>query len=380
MRICFICGEYPPVPHGGIGSVTRLLGRTLAARGHQVRVIGLYRSLEGVAPAEEDAGVRVWRIGIPSGRFGWTRARRRLFRTVAEWAARGEIELIEVPDWEGHAACWPSLPVPVVTRLHGSITYFTCEMNGPFHWPAYCLEAASFHRADYCCSTSEYTARRTARLFGTRLRPVPVLFNPVEVAQPESAAGRDALRVVFAGTLTAKKGVMPLIEAWKDVVRSRPGAELHFFGKDAGAGDGRPMRDLLTESLPPEAAGSVRFHGHVDRGRLQSVFASCRLAVFPSFAEAFSMAPMEAMAQNCPVIYSRRCSGPELIEHGVNGLLVDPGRREEIAAAIVQLLDDGALCERLGTAGRASVEERFSSGRIAARNEEFYQDCIARHA
>lgn len=359
--------------------MTQVLARAFAARGHEVRAVGLYPEMTDPAPVEHDRGVRVWRLPMPRGRFGWTRGRRQLYQMVSRWVERGEVDVIEVPDWEGYAAGWPHLRAPVVTRLHGSSSYFAREMRARLHWPAYCLEAASFHRADHCCSTSAYTAGKTQRLFGRRLRPVEVLFNPVDVP-PEPATQRSANRVVFAGTLTAKKGVVPLIEAWPSVVKFCPAAELHLFGKDAGAEDGGPMTDALLARLPGGLRDSVHFHGHVERERVQQEFAGCRVAVFPSFAEAFSMVPLEAMAHGCPVIYSNRCSGPEAIENGRDGLLIDPGRPEEIAEAIVGLLRDDARAARMGAAGRRTVVERFATDVLLNRNERFYEDCISRHA
>ncbi len=371
MKLCFVCCEYPPARHGGIGSVTQVLGRALAAAGHEVRVAGVYASMDGSPATSEDGGVQVWRWPMPAGRFGWTRGRQFLYRSLARWVDRGEVDLIEVPDWEGYAAGWPGMRAPVVTRLHGSSSYFAREMNARLNWPAWCLEAASFHRADHCCSTSAYTAARTQKVFGPRRRPVDVLFNPVEVAS-HAARPRDPNRVVFAGTLTPKKGVKPLIEAWPAVVRQRPAAELHLFGKDEG------MRALLEGMLAEDVRDSVHFHGHVSRDRVQSEFQTCRMAVFPSYAEAFSMVPLEAMAQGCPVIYSNRCSGPELIDDGKNGLLIDPDRPEEIASAIVSLLADDAQAARLAEAGREVVARRFACDVLVRRNEEFYRSCISR--
>jgi glycosyltransferase involved in cell wall biosynthesis len=369
MKLCFVCCEYPPAKHGGIGSVTQVLGRALVAAGHEVRVVGVYSSMDGLPANDEDGGVQVWRLPMPAGRFGWTRGRRLLFDTVSQWVNRGEVDLIEVPDWEGYAAGWPSLRAPVVVRLHGSSTYFAREMNAPVDWPAWCLEAASFHRADGCCSTSAYTAARTQKIFGPRRRPVDVLFNPVEVV-PAPPRPRDPNRVIFAGTLTPKKGVKPLIEAWPAVVRNRPAAELHLFGKD------EDMQATLSAMLPANVRESVHFHGHVNRERVQAEFQTCRMAVFPSYAEAFSMAPLEAMAQGCPVVYSNRCSGPELIDHGRNGLLIDPDRPEQIADAIASLLRDDTQAARLGAAGRERVALRFASDVLVARNEQFYGKCI----
>lgn len=372
MRICFLCCEYPPAKHGGIGSVTQVLGRALAASGHEVRAVGVYPELHAPVSGEDD-GVQVWRLPAPGGRFGWTRGRKLLFETVREWSNRGEIDVVEVPDWEGYAAGWPSLRIPVVTRLHGSSSYFAREMKAPLDWPAWCLEAASFHRADQCCSTSAYTAARTQRIFGPRRDRVEVLFNPVEIP-PARPKARDANRVVFAGTLTPKKGVRPLIECWSAVARERPAAELHLFGKDEG------MQAEMIAILPDGIRDSVRFHGHVSREQVKAAFETCRLAVFPSYAEAFSMAPMEAMAQGCPVIYSKLHSGPELIEHGRNGLLIDPDRPEEIAGAITRLLRDGGEASRLGAAGREDVSRRFACDVLVRRNEEFYWNAIhSRH-
>ena len=86
------------------------------------------------------------------------------------------------------------------------------------------------------------------------------------------------------------------------------------------------------------------------------------------------MAPLEAMAQGCPVIYSNRCSGPELIDHGRNGLLIDPDSPEQIAGAIVGLLRDDEQAARLGAAGREDVARRFASDVLVARNEAVLLD------
>ena len=65
-----------------------------------------------------------------------------------------------------------------------------------------------------------------------------------------------------------------------------------------------------------------------------------------------------------------------MIEHGRDGLLVDPDRPEEIAEAILSLLADDALARRLGAGGRRRAKEAFSLPAVLARNEEFYVGCI----
>jgi glycosyltransferase involved in cell wall biosynthesis len=371
MRIALVCGEYPPGSHGGIGTVTQVLARALVRAGHEVRVIGTTRADNAGAEREDDEGVQVWRLREASHRLGWMRPRLRLLNVLTEWSRRGEVELIEVPDYAGPAAGWPRLGVPVVVRAHGSVSYFAAELGQPAQRGMFWLERASLHRADAWSAVSRYAADRTRELFGLERVPPAVLYNPVELPA-DATAPRSAREVVFTGTLTAKKGVLSLADAWP-VVRAACGdAELHVYGKDVRDGDGRSMRQRLVERLG-EHAGSVHFHGHVSRGELLRVLQTARAAVFPSFAEAFAMAPLESMASGAPTIYSRRGSGAEIIDHGRTGLLVEPGRPDDIGDAIVRLLTDDALAARLGAAGREHVRQHFAIGAVVRENETFYE-------
>jgi glycosyltransferase involved in cell wall biosynthesis len=182
--------------------------------------------------------------------------------------------------------------------------------------------------------------------------------------------------VVFTGTLARKKGVEALIAAWPLVKSQHPGAELHLFGKD-GRAEGGSMRAALEQRLNGDAS-RVRFHGAVPRSAVLSALASARVAVFPSFAEAFALAPLEAMAHACPTIYSRRGSGPELICDGRDGLLVEPSNPEEIAEAIGRVLGDDALAAQLAGAGRRRVIEDFSWDVQLEKNVAWYESCLKR--
>lgn len=376
MRICFVCNEYPPGPHGGIGTITQVLARALVKAGHEVRVTGMYRGDYPGPEYEEADGVRVWRWREPTHRLGWLRARYRLYRTLAGWSRHGEIELVDVPDWEGWAAGWPRLAVPVVARLNGSVSYFAAEMGQSAPRVAFWLERASLRRADSWCSASRYTADKTRQLFALNAGPQAVLYNPVALPPGANGLTRSGNKVVFTGTLVAKKGIVSLIRAWPRVHEVCPGAELDVYGKDGWTDQGQSMQGFLRSQLSAPAAASVQFHGHVTRERLYQALCAGRVAVFPSYAEAFAVAPLEAMACGCPTIYSSRGSGPELIRHGQDGLLIDPDRPEEIARAILRILTDDGLAQRLGSSGRRRVQEKFSIEVLRAQNEEFYRRCI----
>lgn len=379
LRICFLCNEYPPGPHGGIGTCTQTLARALVAAGHRVRVIGAYPAGDPGAPYEIDEGVEVWRLRDGTYRPGKALVRHRLFRTVALWARSGEVDLIEAPDWEGGIAAWPALPVPVVVRANGCAIYFAAVLGERPPPVTALLERAAFRRADSWCAVSEYTARKMIELFRPARTALAVLPNPVALPAPGAARARQA-RVVFTGTLARKKGVVELLQAWPRVRAAYPGTELHLFGRDGSTDAGASMRGLLESRLGATVANGVHFHGHVQHPELHRALQTARVAVFPSFVEAFALAPMEAMACGCPTIYSRRTSGAELIRHDESGLLIEPSDPTAIADAVVRLLGDPPLAERIGAAGRRQVETRFAIDVLLGANEAFYRDCLDRFA
>ena len=376
LSLCLVCHEYPPGCHGGIGTFTQLLARALVTRGHRVRVVGVYRASEDLR--EWDEGVDVWRLAEQRGVLGWLRSRRKLFRLVAGWSQRGDIDIVEVPDYQGWAAGWPRLSVPVIVRVHGSSVYLGHELGQPTRWSEWLIEWLNLQRASAWCGDSEYGTTRTRELFHLRRPADAVIYLPVDIPGKRTRCARHAGRVVFAGTLSEQKGVVALMQAWRTVVAECPRAELHLYGKDGAWSGGASMRSFLVSQLPERMRQSVMFHGHVERQVVLQALAGAGAAVFPSFVETFANAPLEAMATGCPTVYTHRCSGPEVITDGVSGVLVDPERPDEIAGAIMRVLRDAEFARQLGDAGLNSVRRRFSPSVVIPENERFYERCIVR--
>jgi glycosyltransferase involved in cell wall biosynthesis len=352
------------------------LARALVKEGHEVRVVGVYAKNHRELDHEDDQGVLVWRLRGTHGRFTWPIDRYRLWKQVSAWARQGMIDLVEAPDWKGLTAFWPRLPIPVIVRLHGSVSYFQLEMNKPIKASVRILEKSALRRAFAWCSVSQYTAEKTKAIFALQNGPDAILYNPIETEAIQSDDSRAGQQVIFTGTLTYKKGIVSLVRAWPLVRLACPNAELHVFGKDGRTYEGGSMLEYL--STLSSGDESCVFHGHVSRKQLFDAFATARVAVFPSYAEAFAVAPLEAMTKGCPTIYSRRGSGPELIEDGVDGLLIDPDKPSEIAQAIIRVLQDDQLANQLSQAGRKRVVEHFSVENLVRQNIKFYGDCIDR--
>jgi glycosyltransferase involved in cell wall biosynthesis len=303
-----------------------------------------------------------------------------LYRKIEGSVRRREIDIVEVPDSKGWHALWPALQVPIITKIHGSLTYFARELNRPIPRRHVWTERLGLRRSDFWYSCSRYAAAKTLSLFDLT-EPDEIIYNPAaephdfDCSRPAGIAQRSSHEVVFTGTLTPKKGIFSLIDAWGKIRRACPDAHLHIYGKDVAKP--WPMKEKLLARMAEADRGTVTFHGHASQEVLRDALRSARLAVFPSYAEAFALAPMEAMAQGCPTVYSRRTSGPELITHGQDGWLVDPDKIEEISGAVVALLQDDALANRLSLAGHKRIESRFTVKTILAETLRLYQCCVS---
>jgi glycosyltransferase involved in cell wall biosynthesis len=96
----------------------------------------------------------------------------------------------------------------------------------------------------------------------------------------------------------------------------------------------------------------------------------------PSFAEGLPVVLMEAFATGLPVVASRITGIPELVEDGVSGALVEPGRADLLADALESLCADPALRARMGAAGRERVVRDFDIDRSAAELERAFEAVV----
>jgi L-malate glycosyltransferase len=107
------------------------------------------------------------------------------------------------------------------------------------------------------------------------------------------------------------------------------------------------------------------------------LLAMLSVSVLPSLgSEGLSNALLESMAAGLPVVATRVGGSPEIVEDGVNGLLVPPADAEALAGAICRLLDDRTLANNLGQAGRRLVLSRYSLAQAVATTERLYRSLL----
>jgi glycosyltransferase involved in cell wall biosynthesis len=204
-----------------------------------------------------------------------------------------------------------------------------------------------------------------------RLRVVHVGI-PVEAFTRSSPPAETAgpTRILYIGRLVPEKGQSVLLEAAAALTRA--GRDLHLTL--AGEGDLRPGLEAMARRLG--MAERVEFPGAVGQEELHALYERAGIFCLPSFGEGVPVVLMEAMAMEVPTISTRIAGIPELIEHGVGGLLVPPGRADLLAAAIATVLDDPELGRRLGAAGRAKVRAEFDRQDSASRLLEVFEEML----
>jgi glycosyltransferase involved in cell wall biosynthesis len=188
---------------------------------------------------------------------------------------------------------------------------------------------------------------------------------------PEPAVPRVPGRVVTTASADVPlKGLAVLVEAIAKVRTERP-AELVVIGN---ARRGGPVLDLVDRY---GLAGAVRFTGRVSDADLVHHLRAAALVVVPSLFEGFCLPAIEAMACATPLVATTGGALPEVVgPDGHAALLVAPGDPQGLAVAIGRVLDDPALGARLGAAGRARVDQRFTWKAAAARTAEVYRRAV----
>ena len=194
---------------------------------------------------------------------------------------------------------------------------------------------------------------------------VTVLPNPVRwTPDLPNRAGRTTVQFLFLGRMCQKKGAYDLVNAFAalpDAVRARARLTL------AGDGDLEAIRKLA------EPFGEqVRVLSWVDSSERERLLAQSDVFVLPSYHEGVPMALLEAMASGLPAIVTPVGGIPDVLRHGVEGLMVEPAHVTELSAAMTRMVNhDG---ERIASGRRAHERARSFDVHAYARSlAEIYQ-------
>jgi glycosyltransferase involved in cell wall biosynthesis len=241
---------------------------------------------------------------------------------------------------------------------------FSFTVHGPDVFVHRLLLADKLARAKFVRTISTFNKAFVSGLFPAlarnKIEVVHMGLNPEVYARAsEESAGSAHLRLLSVASLVPSKGFPYLVDACARLIGTGVDVDCTIVG------DGS-LRDT-TEAWIKHHGLSERVHllGPVPQHEVARLMGDCDIFVLPSVIaldgqmDGIPMALMEAMAAGTPVVASAISGIPELVEHGVNGLLVDSTQPDRVAAAVRQLAEDVALRERMGKAGQQKVQREF---------------------
>lgn len=346
MRIVFLTGIWPP-DVGGPATHGPDFAAFLRDRGHDVRVVTMGDSepTERPVPVSSIGRGRPFVVRYPQvAATGFRLARdadvvyaTATYAAAAAASARRPlvVKLVSDPAYE---RAWR------YGLFTGSLEEFQ-RTRSPLLATLKRLRSMSLRRARRIVVPSRYLAEIAAgwALDGSRIE---VILNPAPAPAEVPADELDPRTFVFVGRLTTQKGLPVALEALRDV----PDARFQLVG------DG-PERERLTRlAATLGVTQRVSFAGSLSRDQVLRRLAGAHAALLPSLWENLPHAAVEALSVGTPVVATAVGGIPEVVRDGVNGLLVPPGDRKALAAAMRRMAEDRTLRDRLAAGARPSVE------------------------
>ncbi|MGD1855606.1 MAG: glycosyltransferase family 4 protein [Leptolyngbyaceae cyanobacterium] len=232
------------------------------------------------------------------------------------------------------------------------------------------FEEQTLQNARYATIISPYITSMLERYSLERLYPID---NPIDNIFFELESRPVPHRVLFAGLIHRRKGIIHLLKAINQVRQVYPDVSLYLAGQISEA----EYADVLKTYIQAEGLDSVvRFCGHLNETALYQAFQECQLLVLPSEEEVSPMVVQQAMAMGKPVVATSVGGVPYLIENEVSGWLVPYGDPTALAQAIQSLFDNPKLAESIGTQARNVAESRFKQAMICAKTRETYLSLV----
>jgi glycosyltransferase involved in cell wall biosynthesis len=180
----------------------------------------------------------------------------------------------------------------------------------------------------------------------------------------------DKKIVLFLGYLSPYKGPDIIVRAMSRIIKEVPDALLLFVG------EGIMGEELKSLSKKLGVDKHIKFAGFVGDSFKKALFyKSADIFAFPSLSEIFGIVNLEAMACGIPIVASKVGGIPDVVKNGENGLLVPPRDSEDLADAVIYLLENKDIREQMGKNGRKKAKD-YSWETIAEDTEKVYEGLI----
>ena len=411
VRICMLTSSYPRHADDGAGSFVRYLAKHLGRLGHEVHVVAPHDGGNPCPPHDERVAVTFFKYA-PSSElrvFGYGRSLRSDVRLrPAVYLALGPFvtsalaavlrtttvhrcELIHahwaVPSGFVGAVMSLALRLPLVVSLHGSDMYLSTTSHVArlgagmaFRW-ANAVTACSQDLLDKAIRLGASPATSWVIPYGVEVDAFTRSLDGIERTRQRLGVRKGELVVSAVGRLVTKKGFDYLLRAIPLIERQVQQPLRVILG-----GDGDLRQDLERLAAEQGVADRVVFTGPLAQSGVADVLAASDVVAVPSIrddwgnVDGLPVVLLEAMAAGRAVVATRVGGIPMAVRDGENGILVAERSSEELAQAIVRLLESPELRRSLGGSARTSVETHFTWAALAQAYDRVYSVCRVRGA
>lgn len=182
---------------------------------------------------------------------------------------------------------------------------------------------------------------------------------------------KDKKVIMFLGRIHSQKGLDIIAQAFGAVARNRDDVRLLIVGPDSN-GYQKQIETILKEE---KVFKKTIFTGILTGTKKMAALSRANISILPSYSEGFSMAILEAMVCGLPVIISDQCNFPQVLENRA-GIIIKPNA-QELAKALIELLNNSQLCDEMGKNGRKLVLEKFTWDKIANKMMDLYKSLLS---
>jgi len=371
MKIALVSPYDYTVP-GGVTKHIFYLDKHLRRLGHEVKILA--PCSKGGTLEEHVISVSGNVISIP---FSGSKARvtlsPRVYRRVKKILQQEEFDIVHI-----HEPVAPLLPL-IVLRHSKSVNVGTFhayrDSYAGYQYGKRIFEAI-FGKLDGKIVVSEAVSDYLSRYFPGEYRVIP---NGIDLerfgggVEPFPKYATQGPNILFVGRLEKRKGFKYLLHAFPYVKEEFPGARLLVVG----AYDKEDKAPYIHFARRKRLRG-VRFIGYVPDEELPRYYRSCNLFCAPSTGfESFGMVLLEAMASGVAIVASDIPGYRTVVTNEVEGLLVEPEKEIALAQAIIRLLKEPELRQKMGERGRARAEG-YSWIKVTQQLLDYYRELLAR--
>lgn len=402
MKICMLTRVMPTHSKGGMEDHVMLISKLLVSKGCEVIVLTTQHPIGKVE--EEIDGVKIYYLPkTKSGSYfdGWWQESINKF---IELNSRKPFDVIHSQSAGAYYLIKRKINVkyniPVVVSLHGIAydeikTRYNIALSSKTvvdiiksllfilkHLYYYVIYDLTFIRgADAIIATSNEQERIIEKTYFIEKERIFKVFNGIDPKlfvynKNESIKNKykllfDTNFILSIARLERDKGIQNIISALPCILKELPYTKLMIVG------DGSYAPKLKKQVSTLNLENNVIFTGMLPFESLPDYFNACDVFVNPTIRQnGYDLTILEAMACEKPVVVSNIGSVPTAVEDGIDGILVPPGDVKKLADAVVRVLKDKELTERLGETAQKKVVSKFSVDSMVDGTIKVYEEVI----